>query len=175
MITRLVLCFLWIFCAALATTPSITIREFNSSTDTGKVVQLIKTEWKKLFLLPSYDESLVQRMLVNRKPGDTSAHDAKLLVKVLEIEGVFAGFITFFLRNPTIGQIELLAIDQSHRSKGLGRLLIDHARDYFKIHGRSYMQLYVYTSNPKAISFYERLNFTVKAHFGHYQLLGKSI
>ncbi len=175
MTLRFVWYFLVIFSPVFASTPSITIREFQPKTDTKNIVALIKKEWHKLFLLPSYNDTIIQRMFVHKKPGDSSAPTAQLIIQVLEIEGAFAGFVTFFLRDQTIGQIELLAVDQSYRGKGLGTLLIDHVSDFFKTSGRSYLQLYVYTSNSDALKFYKHLDFKLKAHFGHYQLFGKKI
>lgn len=175
MTLRSVWCFLVIFSPVFASTPSITIREFQPRTDTKNIVALIKKEWHKLFLLPSYDEAIIQRMFVQKKPGDTSAAKAKLMVKVIEIEGIFAGFVTFFAKDESVAQIELLAIDQAHRGKGLGKLLIDHVSDLFRMSGHTFLQLYVYTSNSDALKFYKHLDFKLKNHFGHYQLFGKNI
>lgn len=163
------------YSSLLAIVPTITVREFNQSKDIKQVQQLIKKEWSKLFLLPAYDEAMMQKMFVHFIPGDTSASRAKLSIKVLNIDGSFAGFITYFMKSQTIGQIELLSITPEQRNKGLGKLLIKHVTDQLKLQGCTYLQLYVYTNNPDALTFYHHLGFKLKTNFGHYQLLGLQI
>lgn len=148
---------------------------FDYSRDINAVQTLLKKEWPKLFLTPSYDEALIQRMFFRKRPGDTSVTNTTLNIQVLYCQGILAGFITYYLKRSHIAHIELLAIDSAFRNKGYGRYLIQEVIKECKQQGCATVQLYVYSSNPSAIKFYEHLGFSLKANYGAYILLYKSI
>lgn len=152
-----------------------TCMPFDYARDMSVVRKLLKTEWPKLFLSPSYDENLVQKMFYKKQPGDVSVTNTTLNIKVLYDDSRLVGFITYYSKKNQVGHIELLAVDATSRNKGHGTFLIDTITQEFKKSECLSLQLYVYTSNPRAITYYEHLGFTLKANFGAYLLLSKKI
>lgn len=148
---------------------------FDYARDMGSVQNLLKKEWQKLFLSPSYDQALIYKMFYQKKPGDISLINTKVTIDVLYSEGKFAGFVTYYFKPHNIGHLELLVIDSEFRKKGYGKYLIEQVIHECKNRGCTTLQLYVYTSNPPAIKFYEHLGFNLKANFGSYILLYKNI
>jgi ribosomal protein S18 acetylase RimI-like enzyme len=148
---------------------------FDYYRDINAVQNLIKKEWQKLFLSPFYDDALIHKMFFKRKPGDVSVVNTTAHIDVLYSEGKLAGFVTYYYKDPNIGHLELLAIDSQFRKKGYGKYIIEQVTQECKKHECTTLQLYVYTSNPSAIKFYEHLGFTLKANFGSYILLYKHI
>lgn len=148
---------------------------FDYSRDMNAVQVLLKKEWSKLFLSPSYDEALIQKMFFRKRPGDASVTNTSLNIQVLYCQGALAGFITYYPKHSRIAHIELLAIDSVFRNKGYGKYLIEQVIEECKQQGCTTVQLYVYTSNPAAIKFYEHLGFSIKINYGAYILLYKSI
>lgn len=148
---------------------------FDYARDMNAVQNLLKKEWQKLFLSPSYDEALIHKMFFKRRPGDMSVNNTTVTIDVLYSEGKLVGFVTYYYKNPNIGHLELLAIDSAFRKKGYGKYAIEQVTQECKKRGCTTLQLYVYTSNPNAIKFYEHLGFSLKANFGSYILLHKNI
>lgn len=148
---------------------------FDYNRDMKAVEKILKKEWSKLFLTPHYDEALIYKMFHNKKPGDMSVPHLEATIDVLYIENKLAGFITYYVKKNRIGHLELLAIDSQFHHQGYGTFLIEHVIKECKKNGCSTLQLYVYLSNPSAVTFYEHLNFKLKANFGSYILMYKDI
>lgn len=148
---------------------------FDYARDIGAVQNLLKKEWQKLFLSPSYDDHLIHKMFFKRRPGDMSVANATVNIDVLYSEGKLVGFVTYYYKNPNVGHLELLAIDSAFRKKGYGKYAVEQVTQECKKRGCTTLQLYVYTNNPPAIKFYEHLGFSLKANFGSYILLYKLI
>lgn len=74
-------------------------------------------------------------------------------VYVLESEGVIRGFIGL-----DGSYIAGIFVEQKHRSAGIGRQLLEHAR---KLH--PVLSLHVYQKNQRAVDFYLREGFSVTA------------
>jgi ribosomal protein S18 acetylase RimI-like enzyme len=139
------------------------------------VEKILKKNWGNLFLTPDYDPALVYKMFYRKKPGDMSVPNLDVTINVVYFETKLAGFVTYYIKKNHVGHLELLAIDSEFRNKGYGTFLIEHTVQECKKRGCSILQLYVYTSNPHAITFYEHLGFKLKANFGVYILMHKDI
>ena len=64
-------------------------------------------------------------------------------------------------------EIDIMAIDTAHQNRGLGKLLLSHARDYiFKTKNKE-PYLYCISSNSKALNFYLRENMTITGYSGY--------
>lgn len=148
---------------------------FDYSRDMPQVQALLKKEWAKLFLSSAYDEQLVYKIFFKKRPGDTTVTNTMVTIDVLYEEKKLVGFITYYVKPHQVGHIELLCIDSAFRKKGYGKFLIDHVIYEVKKSSCTTIQLYVYTTNPPAITFYEHLGFSLKANFGIYILLYKNI
>lgn len=149
--------------------------EFDYAQDMSSVESILRKEWPKLFFNPNYDEQFVHSIFYKKCPGDIYARYTKVIIDVLHEDGKLIGFISYYFKRDHIGHVELLAIDPDHQKKGYGKLLIEKVIQKFKAANCKQIQLYVYTTNPKAIQFYKRLNFSIKSNFGSYLLLSKDI
>ena len=127
-------------------------------------------------LMPRYDEMIIHKIFYGRKPGDLSSFPhLRVIIDVLYADDKLAGFVTYYFKKHNVAHLELLAIDSSMRKKGYGKLLVEHVIQEAKKHDCSIVQLYVYTSNPSAIKFYEHLGFKLKGNFGSYILISRDI
>jgi ribosomal protein S18 acetylase RimI-like enzyme len=61
---------------------------------------------------------------------------------------------------PGVGYVNLLYVEPSHRGRGLGRLLHEHAAGVFRKRGMRTMRLSVSTHNTSALEFYRKLGWT---------------
>lgn len=148
------------------------IRDYTSK-DFTAVCGIMKSNWSKLSTIPSYNQAVMDGMLMQRIPFDPSHKDKKLHIIVYEIEGKVVGFATYFYSSPTTGHVELLAIAPDYQSKGLGKKMMEHIQNECMHNNAQYIQLYVYPSNPKAIDFYKHLGFGVKLRAMQQWLLSK--
>ncbi|UNU88412.1 GNAT family N-acetyltransferase [Aeromonas dhakensis] len=87
---------------------------------------------------------------------------------VAEQEGSVAGFLTAridinetipFLSKEPICRIGTLVVDEGHRSRGIGKVLIAHCDEWGKAQGASQLRLEVMAFNERAKALYERLGF----------------
>lgn len=64
------------------------------------------------------------------------------------------GFITLFCKD-RIMTVDMLAVDPAYQGRGYGKLLMETAETYGKLHGCKQVRLFVDNSNPRAIRFYQ--------------------
>lgn len=86
--------------------------------------------------------------------------DASTVI-VADIDGRAAGFVTAYdeMTSVRFGRrvwVEDLAVDPGHRSQGLGKALLDAAKDWARERGASHLELDSATTRADAHRFYER-------------------
>lgn len=97
--------------------------------------------------------------------------DPNHLLIICEVEGNLAGFFQLsFLPNLSYvggwrAQIEGVRVAASHRRKGIGRLMFEHAIACAREKGCHLLQLTTDKKRPAALAFYESLGF-VASHEG---------
>jgi GNAT superfamily N-acetyltransferase len=104
---------------------------------------------------PMWDEANARERLALAIAGD----DANVFVA--EVDGAIVGFCTVYYDIPSVrfGQrswVEDLAVDDSRRSQGLGKALLDAAKDWARAKGASHLELDSAFTRPEAHRFYER-------------------
>jgi ribosomal protein S18 acetylase RimI-like enzyme len=84
-------------------------------------------------------------------------------------EGAVVGFVTTW-QDPEggIGHIPNLAVAASHRSQGLGRLLIEHALDHFRAVGLTHAKIETLAQNEIGNHLYPSLGFVEVARQVHF-------
>ena len=159
----------------VSTQPSM--REFNYSVDMPAIDAILHTEWQKLFGTYTYDAALVTTMFKKRLPGDLRARAAAipLHIKVLKLDQETAGFITYYFNSPATCHIELVAIKASCQSRGYGTFLIKELANSLQNTACKMLELYVFTNNPHAVEFYQRLGFSTRFNQGSYLLMDKPL
>ncbi|KXA91189.1 hypothetical protein AKJ63_01815 [candidate division MSBL1 archaeon SCGC-AAA259D18] len=78
---------------------------------------------------------------------------------IAEIGGSIVGYLIGVVRWGNVGHILAIAVDKSHRRKGVGTALMINALERLRKHGASQIKLEVRASNEGAQKFYERLGF----------------
>lgn len=61
------------------------------------------------------------------------------------------------------GVIDTLVVRETHRRRGLGRLLMKHVTEWFEARGATRIELNVYDFNEEAVAFYESMGFQVRS------------
>lgn len=141
--------------------------------DLSAVCEIMKGQWAKLTTIPTYNQPMMDSMFTKQVPFDPSYKDKKLHIIVYEVDGQVVGFATYYYPSATIGHVELLAIAQTHQSKGLGKQMMEYIQQEFMHNNAKSIQLYVYPSNPKAIDFYKHIGFNIKNRAFQHWLLSK--
>ena len=85
--------------------------------------------------------------------------------------GRVVGYVTTRLNAVSrIGWIPNLAVDPSHQGKGLGRMLLEHAIDFFRRSGMDVAKIETLAQNPVGQKLYPSLGFTEVARQIHYAM-----
>jgi GNAT superfamily N-acetyltransferase len=104
---------------------------------------------------PMWDERAATERLLAAVASDGTE------VFVAEIDGAIAGFCTVYddidsVRFGHRAWVEDLAVDPAQRSRGIGKALLDAAKDWARQRGASHLELDSADSRPDAHRFYER-------------------
>lgn len=92
-------------------------------------------------------------------------------VFVAEDDGKVLGYISTRLdREAGKGRIPNLAVDRAARGKGLGRLLIEHATDYFRREGMAFAVIETMVNNPVGQHLYPSCGFVEVGRQIHYAM-----
>ncbi|MBO9875161.1 MULTISPECIES: GNAT family N-acetyltransferase [Xanthomonas] len=90
---------------------------------------------------------------------------------VAEAQGVLVGFVTVgifaeshsLLQPMRFGRVGSVGITQSHRGRGIGPALMQHAHDWVARRGGVEMRLNVWAFNTHALHVYEELGYEVRS------------
>jgi dTDP-4-amino-4,6-dideoxy-D-galactose acyltransferase len=82
---------------------------------------------------------------------------------------IIIGIITISKKNNR-GDIGLLAVDEKHRGKGIGKKLINYALHYFSENGYACVQVVTQKDNIDACKFYKKNNFKIDTILNIYHL-----
>jgi GNAT superfamily N-acetyltransferase len=91
----------------------------------------------------------------------SATEDAGSEVLVAEVDGAIAGFCAVYLDIESVrfgrrAWVEDLAVDAGQRSRGIGKALLDGAKDWAREHGASHLELDSAEVRADAHRFYER-------------------
>jgi GNAT superfamily N-acetyltransferase len=104
---------------------------------------------------PMWDEAAARERLAVAIDGENTQ------VFVADVEGRVAGFVTVYddMTSVRFGRrawVEDLAVDPGSRSQGLGKALLDEAKDWAREKGASHLELDSSEARPDAHRFYDR-------------------
>jgi ribosomal protein S18 acetylase RimI-like enzyme len=78
-------------------------------------------------------------------------------------EGRIVGYITVYVKEQAdywqvkrLGEISGLMVQKEHRQQGIGRRLLDRAKDFFAAQGVKYYTVYTAVENRTALDFYRQ-------------------
>ena len=79
-----------------------------------------------------------------------------------EVIGFLSGFVKYlfpWFNIKRVGHISFMFIDERYRRKGVGKQLINYAKDWFKEQGLAYIELYVNERNAQGLTFWKSMVF----------------
>ncbi len=132
------------------------IYEYNEARDTQLILDLFKKNW--YWLVSSADYS-PEFMLKHRAPSKNPLYIGRLKIKVLYEQDDFVGFAAYYMKTKDIGFVLFLAIQDELRSKGYGRLLMQHALDELAKMGAKKIRLVTRPTNVSAQKVYKVVGF----------------
>ncbi len=132
------------------------IRPFDAEKDLVRMTVLINAN---KFLLSERSDFPPEKFLLWRAPNLDPSRKGQARIDVIEVEGVPAGFVSFYRKSATAGFIWLLAVDQNFRGRGLGEDLMLHALKELKAQGAHFVTLSTRTFNKTALGLYSKLGF----------------
>ena len=138
----------------------ITIRNFKS--DDIEKISFFKSESVKMnFPGSKFNSEMYKRLLLK------SVSKSPDYVKVAEDNGNVMGYVWFKVIDSTVGmfgRFEHLFVDESCRGKGVGKMLMEAAENYFRSKGIKTVKLTVTTTNENAMKLYEKLGYETKRY-----------
>ncbi len=140
-----------------------TTRRYEQQTDLEQVTKIIENNYQHLY----YTKQKIDKEEATIILIENCLHDQMKTAWVLIFEDKVAGFIVFqqkyfyggkfSLANEFTGYIELLAVDQEHRGKGFGKMLMDRAQEELKKAGQTSFVLNCH--NQESFGFYKKCGF----------------
>lgn len=132
------------------------IYEFNGERDTKPILDLFEQNWYWLIANPGSSPAF---MLKYRTPNENPIYFGKMKIKVLRENDQVAGFVTYYMENPTEGRILFLAVGHNFRGKGYGKVLAQYAIAGLITMGAQKITLWTRLENLPAQKIYKELGF----------------
>lgn len=135
------------------------IRPFNQDKDFISLTKLINAN---KFFLSENPNFPTEKFLLWRAPAFDPSKKGQARLEVIEVDGVTAGFISFYRKSLYEGYIWLLAVDSAFRSQGLGKQLMQFAEKELKKQGVRYIRISTRTINKPALKLYKNLGYVTE-------------
>jgi ribosomal protein S18 acetylase RimI-like enzyme len=142
-----------------------TIDDFEYARDGQAALALFEKDRFWLTATPDYDE---HHMLETKSPNKSPLYQGKMIIKVLHDQGLFAGFVSYYMRHTNKGKILFLVIDETFRNKGYGKKLIRYALDALKNMGAQQVEIVTRDTNFPAQKVYEGVGFIESYRFDNH-------
>ncbi len=132
------------------------ILTFEDARDTEDILNIFKRDRYWLISTPGYSPEF---MLKYRAATQDWRYLGKLQINVLRAENKLVGFVAYYMKTETKGQLLFLAVNPEFRGKGYSEQLAKHALKELKKMGGTVVNLVTRTDNLRAQKLYNRLNF----------------
>ncbi len=140
-------------------TPRDPIYPYDEKRDRAEILEIFKND--KYWLLSSPDYS-PEFMLKHRAPNMEYRYFGKLNIDVYREPNKLAGFVAYYMKEPTLGFLLFLDVIPEFRGKEKGRhaeRLLYHAFRKLKEMGATQIQILTRLSNIRAQKVYRRVGF----------------
>ena len=135
------------------------ISTYSDSRDKNDVATLFKDDWFLLSARP-YSPEYVNYILDTRSPNDNDLiYQGKLNIAVLRENGTFVGFVSYYKRSATEGQLLFLAVRKEFRGKRYGEKLLHYGVSELFSMGSEHVWLVTRQENLSAQKLYNRFGF----------------
>jgi len=133
------------------------ILNFNYTRDAKEILDIFERD---RYWLTATEDFSPEFMLKYRAP---SQHDlrylGRLIIKVIRKDDSFVGFVAYYMKSSTVGQILFLDVNPAYRGKGYSERLLKYALNNLKSVGANIAKLVTRTTNIHAQNLYKRLGF----------------
>jgi len=137
-------------------TPRGPIYEYNEARDTQSILDLFRKNW---YWLTASEDYSPEFMLKYRTPTRSFSDFGKMHIKVLRVNGKFAGFVAYFMETDTLGDLRFIVLKEGMRGKGYAQKLMRYAiNDMIKM-GAKHIKLVTRTDNLSGQKLYERTGY----------------
>ena len=136
--------------------------------DVKKVVGLVRSSFEKEYLISSiYRGKGIEKFISNELDNQFSSYRYFILCH----ENDIAGYVEFkIFESTSVAFLNIIAISNDYKQKGVGRKLFDFSRSFFSHRGFSSIQLDVYKTNTVALNWYLSLGFKQKSFNSFYKI-----
>lgn len=142
----------------------VTIDEYDHERDEKNIKDIFYEDYYWLYPDTSYDvETHMGFTLKYRAPNENPLYVGTLQVKVLHVDGKFAGFTAYHIETLTRYRLLFLAIKKEFRKRGFGEMLARYAVEQMKKMGAKTIILCTRVNNP-AQNIYRRVGFEETSH-----------
>jgi len=133
------------------------IYDFNPERDTQAIMNIFHKNWYWLLASPQSSPAF---MIKNRTYDTNPLHFGTLHIKVLYQNNTLAGFTAYHLGTTSQeGRILFVAVDETFRGKGYGKMLTQHAMEKLFEMGVTHIALWTRVGNLAAQHIYKGLGF----------------
>ena len=130
--------------------------EYQEERDTQDILSLFKSDW---YWLVADDEYSAEFMLKYRAPKQERMYSGRMRIKVLREDDQFIGFAAYYMKSPTLGYLNFVAIKPELRGKKHATTLTKYAIDDMIKSGAKKIDLVTRPSNIAARKLYNRFDF----------------
>lgn len=132
------------------------ITNFVYDQDMPQLNILLFKEWPRLYnrTLDSSDNPSITLRFKDRL---LNTHPVQ--IRIARVDSQIAGFITYYKVDPTKGHIDLLAVDEKFRKKGLATALLQTAENNLKKQCVNTVDILVLNTNTTAQHLYKKIGF----------------
>lgn len=136
------------------------IEPFLYARDAEQVISLFQQDYDWLSTR-EFDRDYIKWVLTTHSPNEYEPeYEGTMNIDVLRDNGRVAGFVTYYLRSPFVGNILFLEVGKDFRCKGYGYVLVRHAIAALFAKNVQIVQLLTRATNLKAQRLYNRVGFT---------------
>lgn len=137
------------------------IYDFDADRDSTQMLEMFDKDWHWLFASSREEFSVVHALKYLTPSQHDRRHFGTLKIKVLRTRDRVLGFVSYFMSNPTKGQLLWLDVREETRGKGYGYLLAQLAVDQLIAMGAQTIFLWTRVSNEIGQKIYKKLGFKV--------------
>jgi len=142
------------------------IIEFDYARDAKSIIDIFERD---RYWLTATEDFSPEFMLKYRAPSQRDIrYLGQLKIKVIHKKDTFIGFVAYYMKSSTIGQVLFLDVNPPYRGKGYSEKLLNYALNDLKYLGANIAKLVTRTSNTHAQNLYKRVGFTETSRYDGY-------
>lgn len=138
--------------------PPSAITEFNYERDSQAILELFNQDWYWL-VANKRDDYSPDFMLKHRASKQNMMHAGSMNIYVIRENNEFVGFTAYYMKAPSIGYLNFVAIKPELRGKGYAKQLVQYSVDDLLEKGAKRIDLITRPSNTAARKLYESMGF----------------